>query len=177
MEVEAYEETLMDVVVLSKLRPATSEVLLAVAIIPHLHLVGDATARLFTENRFSQFVAFHKLRKIQRQALNLTALPHGNAKERKDPGRCSRSSWSSRRRSDWTWSDVSHFGFVLATRWAAGMALSRSIRRSSCGGRRGVLVLAAMRATPTSWRRQGTKVQTGTCSICHGCERKTSEKP
>jgi hypothetical protein len=168
---------LMDVVVLSKLRPATSEVLLTVAIIPYLHLVGDATARLFTKNRLSQFVAIHKLRKIQQQALNLTALRHSDAKERKDLGRCSRGSWSSRRRSDWTWNDVSHFGFVLATRWVAGTALSRSIRRSSCGGRRGVSVLAAARATPTSWRHRRTKVQMGTCSICHECKGKTSEKP
>jgi hypothetical protein len=122
-------------------------------------------------------VAIHKLRKIQRQALNLTALRHGNAKERKDPGRCSRSSWSSRRRSDWAWSDVSHFGFVFATRWAAGTTLRRSIRRSSCGGRHGVPVLAATRATPTSWRRRGAKVQTGTFSICHEHKGKTSENP
>jgi hypothetical protein len=66
MEVEGHDEALMDVVVFSKPRPATSEVLLAVAIIPHLHLIGDATARLFTENCLSQFVAIHKIRKIQR---------------------------------------------------------------------------------------------------------------
>jgi hypothetical protein len=102
MEVEGHEEALMDVVVLSKLRLATPEVLLAVAIIPHFHLVWDATARLFAENRLSQFAAIHKLRKIQRQELNLTALRHGNTKEGKDPGRHSKSSRSSRRRSDWT---------------------------------------------------------------------------
>jgi hypothetical protein len=64
MEVEGHEEALMDVMVLSKLRPATPEVLLAVAIVPYLHLIWDATARLFTENRFSQFAAIHKLCKI-----------------------------------------------------------------------------------------------------------------
>jgi hypothetical protein len=90
----------MDVVVLSKLRPATSEILLAVTIIPHFHLIWDATTRLFTENCLSQLVAIHKLREIQRQALNLTALRHGDAKERKDPGRCGRSSWNSKGRSD-----------------------------------------------------------------------------
>jgi hypothetical protein len=55
-------------------------------------------------------------------------LRHGNAEEREDSGRSSKSSRSSRRRSDWTWSSASHLGLVLATRWAAGMALSRSVR-------------------------------------------------
>jgi hypothetical protein len=44
-------------------------------------------------------VPIHKLGEIQRQALNLAALCHGNAEEREDPGRSSRSSG---RRSDWT---------------------------------------------------------------------------
>jgi hypothetical protein len=34
--------------------------------------------------------------------LNLAALRHGNAEEREDPGRSSRSSRSTGRRSDWT---------------------------------------------------------------------------
>jgi hypothetical protein len=42
-------------------------------------------------------------------------------------GRHSRSSGSSRR-SNWTWSSTSHFGLVLATRWAAGATLSQSGR-------------------------------------------------
>jgi hypothetical protein len=128
MEVEGHEEALMDVVILSKLRPATPEVLLAVIIIPHLHLIRDATARLFTKNRLSQFAAIHKLRKIQRQALNLTALRHSNAKEGEDLRRSSRSGRSSSRRSSRTWSGASHLGLVLATRWAAGTTLSWSIR-------------------------------------------------
>jgi hypothetical protein len=53
MEVEGHEETLMDVVVFCKLRLATLQVLLAVAIIPNLHFVWSPTARLFVENRFS----------------------------------------------------------------------------------------------------------------------------
>jgi hypothetical protein len=44
---------LVDVVVFCELRPATLEVLLAVAIIPHLHFVWDTTARLFAKNRLS----------------------------------------------------------------------------------------------------------------------------
>jgi len=60
---------------------------------------------LFTKNRLSQFAAIHKLGEIQRQALNLTALRHGNAEKGKDSGRSGRSSESSRRKSvtnDWT---------------------------------------------------------------------------
>jgi hypothetical protein len=92
MEVECHDETLVDVVILSELRPASSEILLAVAIVSHLHLIGDATARLLTKNRFAQFAAIHELREIQRQALNFTALRHGNAKKREDTGNCSKRS-------------------------------------------------------------------------------------
>jgi hypothetical protein len=54
---------------------------------------------LFAENRFSQFSPIHKLGEIQRQALNFTALRHGNAEKGKDFGRSGRSNESSRRRS------------------------------------------------------------------------------
>jgi hypothetical protein len=171
MEVEGHAEAWVDVVVLCKLRPAALKVLFAVAIIPHLHLVWDATARLFTENRFSEFAAVHELGKIQRQALNLVTLSHGNTEEGKDLGR------RSRMRSDWTGSSASHLGLVLATRWAAGTTLSRSVQRNSCGGRRDVLVLTSTRATPTSWRHRGTKVQTRTFSTSHGNKGKNLEKP
>jgi hypothetical protein len=79
VEVEGHEEALMDVVVFCKLRPAAPQVLLAVTIVPHLHLIWNTTARLFAENRLSQFAPIHELGKIQRQALNLMALHHGNA--------------------------------------------------------------------------------------------------
>jgi hypothetical protein len=81
---------------------------------------------LFTENRFSQFSPIHELGEIQWQALNLAALRHGNAEERKDSGKSSRSSGSSRRRSAQTWGSASHLGLVLATRWVAGTAFNRS---------------------------------------------------
>jgi hypothetical protein len=55
---------LMDVVVFCKLRPATLQVLLAVAVIPNLHFVWSPTTRLFTENRFSQFSPIHELGEI-----------------------------------------------------------------------------------------------------------------
>jgi hypothetical protein len=125
MEVEGHEETLMDVVVFCKLRPATPQVLLAVTIISNLHFVWSPTTRLFTENHFLQFSPIHELGEIQRKALNLTALRHGNAEEREDSGR---SSGSSRRRSAWTWGRASHLGLVLTTRWAAGTTFNRSGR-------------------------------------------------
>jgi hypothetical protein len=64
MEVEGHEEALVDDVVFCKLRPATLKVLLAIAIIPNLHFVWSPTARLFAENRFSQFSPIHELCEI-----------------------------------------------------------------------------------------------------------------
>jgi hypothetical protein len=64
VEVEGHEEALMNVVVFCKLRPATPQVLLTVAIIPHLHLVRDTIARLLAENSLSQFASIHKLVKF-----------------------------------------------------------------------------------------------------------------
>jgi hypothetical protein len=119
---------LVDVVVFCKLRPATPQVLLAVAIIPNLHLVWSTTARLFTENRLSQFAPVHELCETQRQMLNLAALRHGDTEERENSGKNSRSSGSNRRRSAWTWGSASHLGLVFATRWAAGTTLNWSRR-------------------------------------------------
>jgi hypothetical protein len=80
------------------------------------------------KNRFSQFSPIYEPGEIQRQVLNLAALRHGNAEERKDSGRSSESSGNGRRRSTWTWGGASHLGLVLTTRWAAGMAFNRSGR-------------------------------------------------
>jgi hypothetical protein len=120
VEVEGHKEALVEVVVFCKLRLATLKVLLAIAIVPNLHFVWSPSARLFMKNLFSQFSPIDELGEIQRQALNLAALRHGNAKERKYSGR---SSGSSRRRSAWTWGGTSHLGFVLATRWVARTTL------------------------------------------------------
>jgi hypothetical protein len=177
VEVEGHEEALMNVVVFCELRPATPVVLFAVAIIPHFYLVWDATARLFMKNSLSQFAAIHESSKIQWQALNLTALRHGDAEEGEDLGRHSRSSRSSRRRSDRTWSSASHLGLVLAARRAAGTTLSRSVQRSSCGGWRGVFVFTSTRVTPTSWRHRGAKGQTRTFSVSHENKGETSKNP
>jgi hypothetical protein len=128
VEVEGHKEALVDVVVFCKLRPANLKVLLAVAIIPNLHFIWSPTARLLAKNRFSQFTRIHEICEIQRQTLNLAALRHDNAKEREDPGKSSRSSRSSWRRSARTWGSTSHLGLVFATRWVAGTTLNRSGR-------------------------------------------------
>jgi hypothetical protein len=128
VEVEGHEEALMDVVVFRKARPPAPEVLFAVAIVPHLHRVRDTSARLLAKNSLSQLATIHKLGEIQRQALNLTALPHGNAEKGEDSRRSSGSGRSRRRRSSRTWSGASHLGLVLTTRWTAGTALSWSVR-------------------------------------------------
>jgi hypothetical protein len=123
MEVEGHEEALVDVVIFCKSRPAAPEVLLAIAVIPHLHFIWDTTARLLAKNSFSQFAFIHKIGEIQRQALNLTALRHGNAEKGEDLRRSSGNGRSSRRRSS-----PSHLRLVFATKWATGTAFTRSIR-------------------------------------------------
>jgi hypothetical protein len=100
MEVEGHEEALVKVMIFCKSRPAAPEVLLAVAVVPNLHLIRDATARLLAKNSLSQFTPIHKIGEIQRQALNFTALRHGNAEKGEDLGRSSGDSRSSRRRSN-----------------------------------------------------------------------------
>jgi hypothetical protein len=99
MEVEGHEEALVDVMIFCKLRPAAPEVLFAVAIIPHLHLIWDAAARLLAKNSLSQFASIHKIGETQRQALNLATLRHGNAEKGENWRRSSGNSRSSRRRS------------------------------------------------------------------------------
>jgi hypothetical protein len=57
---------LVEVVVFCKLRPATLEVLFAVAIVPNLHFVQSPSTRLLAKNRLSQFSHIHELGEIQR---------------------------------------------------------------------------------------------------------------
>jgi hypothetical protein len=66
MEVESHEETLMEVVVLYKLRPAALEVLLTGAVVPDFHFIGSSSPRVFAKNSFPQFSPIHELGKIQR---------------------------------------------------------------------------------------------------------------
>jgi hypothetical protein len=123
MEVESHEEALVEIMIFCKLRPAALEVLFAGVVVPNLHFVWSSSTRLFTKNRFSQFSPVHELGEIQRQVLNLAALPVGDAKERKNSGGSRR---STRRRSTWTWGSAIHLWFILATRWAARTMLCQS---------------------------------------------------
>jgi hypothetical protein len=56
----------MEVVILRKLRPAALEVLLTGAVVPNLYFIGSSSPRVFTKNRFSQFLPVHELGEFQR---------------------------------------------------------------------------------------------------------------
>jgi hypothetical protein len=64
MVVEDHEETLMEVMVFCKLRPAALEVHLAVPVIPDLQFIRSSSPRVFTENHFSQISPIHELGKL-----------------------------------------------------------------------------------------------------------------
>jgi hypothetical protein len=66
VEVKSYEEALMEVVVLCKLRPAALELLLTNAIVPDFHFIGSSSPRVFAKNSFPQFSPIHKFGKIHR---------------------------------------------------------------------------------------------------------------
>jgi hypothetical protein len=52
MIVEGHKETLVEVMVFCKLRPAALEVHLIGPIIPDLHFIGSSSPRVLTKNRF-----------------------------------------------------------------------------------------------------------------------------
>jgi hypothetical protein len=52
VEVESHEKTLMEVMVLCKLRPATLEVLFTGAIVLDFQFVGSSSPRVLTKNSF-----------------------------------------------------------------------------------------------------------------------------
>jgi hypothetical protein len=100
VEVKSHEETLVEVMVFYKLRPAALEVHLSSPIVPDLHFIRSSSPRVFTKNHFLQLSPVHKLSKLQWYPLNLAALSAGNAKEGVHFG------WRRRsvmRRSAWTW--------------------------------------------------------------------------
>jgi hypothetical protein len=66
VEVESHEKTLMEVMILCKLRLAALEVLFIGAVVPDLHFIGSSSPRVFAENSFPQFPPIHELGKIQR---------------------------------------------------------------------------------------------------------------
>jgi hypothetical protein len=99
--VEGHEETLMEVMVFCKLRPATLEVHLTVFVIPDLHFVGSSSSRVFVKNCFSQLLSIHELGELQWYPLNLTALDAGDAKEGVHFGRRRRRSIMRRGAGTW----------------------------------------------------------------------------
>jgi hypothetical protein len=98
--VKGPEETLVEVMVFCKLRPAALEVHLAGPVILDLHFIGSSSPRVFTKNHFPQLSPVHKLGKLQWYPLNLAALSAGDAEEGVHFGRRRRSII---RRSAQTW--------------------------------------------------------------------------
>jgi hypothetical protein len=100
MVVEGHEETLVEVMVFCKLRPAALEVHLASPIIPDLHFIGSSVPRVFTKNSFPQLSPNHEIGKLQRHPLNLAALSAGDTEGVHFERRRRRSIM---RRGAWTW--------------------------------------------------------------------------
>jgi hypothetical protein len=164
MIVEGHEETLMEVMILCKLRPATLEVHLPISIVPDLHFVGSSSSRVFTKNCFSQLPSIHKLGELQRYPLNLAALGVGDAKEGVHFGRRRRRSimrWGAQ-----TWRSRRNLGLIFTSRRAARAPLRRSGRRGyrsrACG-----LFFTAARAAATSLFHWSADVQTRSTCISH----------
>jgi hypothetical protein len=81
VEVESHEETLVEVMIFCKLRPAALEVHLTGPVVLDLHFIGSSSPRVFTKNRFPHLSPVHKLGKLQRHPLNVAALSAGDAEE------------------------------------------------------------------------------------------------
>jgi hypothetical protein len=64
VEVESHEKTLMEVMVLCKLRSAALEVLFISAVVPDFHFVGSSFPRVLAKNSFPQFSPIHEFGKI-----------------------------------------------------------------------------------------------------------------
>jgi hypothetical protein len=64
VEVESHEETLVEVMVFCKLRPAALEVHLTGPVVLDLHFIGSSSPRVFTKNHFPQLSPIHKLGKL-----------------------------------------------------------------------------------------------------------------
>jgi hypothetical protein len=99
VEVKSHEKTLIEVMVLCKLRPATLDILFTGAVVPDFHFVGSSSPRVLAKNSFPQFSPIYELGKIQRETLNFMALRAGDAEEREESGRRRR---CVSRRSTWT---------------------------------------------------------------------------
>jgi hypothetical protein len=117
MVVEKHEETLMQLMIFCKLGPSTPEVHLALPIVVHLHFIGSASPRLFTEDCFMKLTPNHELGEFQRNMLYLMALSAGDAEEGVDFGRSGR--------RNITRSSSKYLGFVLTPHMATRTPLYR----------------------------------------------------
>jgi hypothetical protein len=81
MVVEEHEKTLVQLMVLRKLGPATPEVHLTTAIIVHLHFIRSSSSRFFAEDSLTKLVPIHELSKFQRNTLLLMALSTSDNKK------------------------------------------------------------------------------------------------
>jgi hypothetical protein len=122
--VEDHEETLIEVMVFCKLRPATLEVHLAVSIVPDLHFIGSCSSRVFVKNCFPQLSPIHELGKLQQHPLNLAALSTDDAEEGIYFGQRRRRSIMCR--SARTWCSSRNYGLVLTSHRAARAPLRRN---------------------------------------------------
>jgi hypothetical protein len=156
MVVEDHEETLMEVMVFCKMRPAALEVHLAVPVIPDLYFIGSSSPRVFAKNCFSQLSPVHEIGKLQRHPMNLATLSADDTEEGVYPGRRRRRSitWQ----SAWTWSSSRHLSLVPASQRAARAPLNRS-RWRGCYSRILGFIFTTARAATTSLFHQRIDVQ------------------
>jgi hypothetical protein len=85
--IEDHEKPFVEVMISSKLGPATPEVHLAASIVPYLYFIGSSSSRMFAKDRFTMLLPIHELGKFQRHPLNLKALSAGDAEEGVNLGR------------------------------------------------------------------------------------------
>jgi hypothetical protein len=165
MVVEDHEETLMEIMVFCKLRPAALEVHLVIPVIPDLYFIGSCSPRVFAKNCFSQLSPVHEIGKLQWHPLNLAALSDSDAEKRVYPGRRRRRSitW----RSAWTWSSSRHLGLVPASQRAARAQLNRSRWRGCFSWVLGFIFTTA-RAAKASLFHWCINVQLRSTCIGHG---------
>jgi hypothetical protein len=64
VEVESHEKTLMEVMVLCKLRPAALEVSFTSAVVADFHFIGSSSPRVLAKNSFPQFSPIHEFGKV-----------------------------------------------------------------------------------------------------------------
>jgi hypothetical protein len=81
MVIEEHEKTLMQLMVLCKLGPATPKVHLTTAIVVHLHFIRSSSSRFFVEDSLSKLAPVHELSKFQRNTLLLTTLSTSDNEE------------------------------------------------------------------------------------------------